>query len=85
MYSPFYSESPPRNTGPNPIIFFILPDYLCIFLPTFFILDVFCQFPLFVFSENFVTCRCIFDMFMGGYELHVFLIHYLDPTPLQLF
>ena len=32
----------------------------------------------FIFSENFSTCRCIFDVFIGGSELHGLLFHGLD-------
>lgn len=34
-----------------------------------------------VFQENCSIQRCIFDMFMGVRELHVFLFHCLDPLP----
>ena len=32
-----------------------------------------------VFSENFPTCRCIFDAFMGEVEFHV-LLHHVDSS-----
>ena len=31
------------------------------------------------FSENYSTRRCIFDVFVGGGELQVLLLHHLDP------
>lgn len=33
-----------------------------------------------VFSENSSICRCIFDVFIGGGELHAGLLHYLDVS-----
>ena len=35
-----------------------------------------------VFCENCPTCRCIFDVFVGGGELHVLLFCHLDPASL---
>ena len=35
---------------------------------------------LLVFSKVFSTCWCIFDVFMGGGEYHILLIHHLDQT-----
>ena len=41
-----------------------------------------CQFQL-VFSENWSTCRCIFDVFVEGGEFHVLLLHHLGQFPLN--
>ena len=38
-----------------------------------------------VFCENCSTYRYIFDMFMVGGELHVYLLRHLDPSPLLAF
>lgn len=38
-----------------------------------------------VFCENCSTYRYIFDMFMVGGELHVYLFRHLDPSPLSAF
>ena len=27
------------------------------------------------------TCRCIFNIFVGEGELHILLLHHLDPAP----
>ena len=32
-----------------------------------------------VFCEIHSTCRCIFDVFAGGGEFHVLLLHHFDP------
>lgn len=32
-----------------------------------------------VFSKNCSICRCIFDVFSGGGELHILFLHQLDP------
>ena len=32
-----------------------------------------------VFSKDFSTCRCVFDVFMVGGEFHIFLLCHLDP------
>ena len=31
--------------------------------------------------ENCFICRCIFDVFVGGGEFHIFLLHHLDSLP----
>ena len=38
-----------------------------------------------MFCENRSTCRCIFDVLVGEGELHVLLLHHLDPIPQEVF
>ena len=66
MYSSFSSEFPPRGMGPCLIAFLpFLPNYMCIFLTALVLQESFSSFQL-VFSENYSTCRCIFNVFFGG-------------------
>ena len=53
-----------------------LLGYMEIFLIAL-IVQFFCQFLL-VFHENCSTCRCIFDVFVEGGELHILLLCHLD-------
>lgn len=48
---------------------FFLQSWLCSSFPDSFQI---------VFSETYSTCRCIFDVFVGRGELHVFLLWHLD-------
>ena len=85
VWEPLFSFSSPRGTGPIPLplffsffLSFILLSYAGIFLV---LLGV--RGPLLVFSSCSVRIvpsliRCIFDVFMGRSELHVFLLHHLD-------
>lgn len=64
IQSPISSESPPRDTGPDPIAFLtLLLDYMCVFLTDLVVQESFTNFQL-VFHENCSTYRYIFDVFM---------------------
>ena len=72
------TKSPPKDTGPHPIILIsFLPNYMWIILTVLFVQQSFSNFQL-VFSENFSTCKCIFDVFMGEGELHILLLCHLS-------
>ena len=34
-----------------------------------------------MFGENYPTCGYIFDVLVGGGELHIVLLHHLDCSP----
>ena len=80
------SQLPPRAQVPPQFHFFFFP-------PTQLCGDLFCNFGFMRFSasiqqvfwENCSTCKCIFDVFVGGGELPIFLFHHLDQAPLVLF
>ena len=56
--------------GPGPITFLLsLSDYVSVFHTALIIYESFCWFS--VFNENHFICRCIFDVFMVGGELHI--------------
>ena len=62
------------------LLFF--PSYLimCVsFLPPLFSRSPFARFQL-VYSENCSTCGCIFPVFMGRGELHIFLFGHIDQN-----
>ena len=85
VYSPFISEPPPKVTGPNPIAFLpVLSNYMCIFLTALVVQVLVASFQL-VFSENWSTYRCIVDVFLGVTELHILLLHHLDPSSSNAF
>lgn len=77
VYSPFSSGSPPRDTSPNLITFLSSRVYLC-FSQTL-LYSPCANFPL-VFCENCFSCRCIFDVFMGGSMVRVLLDYHLDSS-----
>ena len=69
-------QIPPRDAGPYLIPFF--PHHTQLHG------DLYCSFGciavlLPVSIENCSTCRYIFDVFMGGGELHVLLLRHFDP------
>ena len=71
---PDSSKFLPKGTSPNPITSLpFLPDSTWLFLSSTLQL---------VFSESGSTCRCIFDMFIVGGELHL-LLYLLDLLPLK--
>ena len=65
-------------------LYFILLGYMVIFLVILVSWD---RLPAFSsYSVRIVpTCSCIFDVFVGGGELQIFLFHHLDPAPLNSF
>lgn len=70
--------SPPRGRGLHLISFLsFMPEYVNIFLTALVVRSPFVSFQL-VFRENCSTCRCIFDVFMGGSIQHL----YLNSCPL---
>ena len=70
------SESTLWGTGPNLIasLLFLIPCGS--FFQPWLYRNLSASFQL-VCSENYSTCRCIFDLFMGGGEFHVLLLHHL--------
>ena len=72
---PSSSLSPPRATGAYLILSLsFLPDSVWIFLYSLGCRRV--SLPVsFVFSKNYSTCRCIFDVSVGGCELCALLCH----------
>lgn len=84
------SQLPPRVAGLIPFFFFffflyfILLGYMVIFLVILVSWDLLPAFSSY--SVRIVpTCRCIFEVFVGGGELQIFLFHHLDPAPLNSF
>lgn len=80
----FFFQIPPKGRGPN-----LMP----IFKSYSFMWKSFLQCCLnrsssvssqFIFSENCSTCLYIFDVFVGGDELHILIVHHLDLTYVQL-
>lgn len=58
---------------------FVLSSYMEVFLP-FQKSEIFSAGIQEMFCGNYSTCRSIFNVFVGGGELHVLLLHYLDPV-----
>lgn len=74
---PFSSKSSPRGMGPE-----LMASVSFLHMDLSYSLG--CAGSLspnlqLVFSENFSTCRCIFHVLLGVGELHILLLHLLNP------
>ena len=84
MHSSFCFIFLPKSTGPKLLLFSpSYPDTWQSFLQPWLYGNS-ASFQL-VFQENHSTCRCIFDMFIAGGELHILLFCHLDPPHIFLF
>lgn len=84
MHSSFCFIFLPKSTGPKLLLFSpSYPDTWQSFLQPWLYGNS-TSFQL-VFQENHSTCRCIFDMFIAGGELHILLFCHLDPPHIFLF
>lgn len=74
--------TPPRDAGPIliGIFFFFHPSWLYDDLSYNFGFMRYSASIQQVFCENCSTCRCIFDVFVGGSELHILLLCHLNPA-----
>ena len=73
------SERPFRGTGPDQMIFSLLPTQSCIYLSYICLCTVVLLHTVqLVFSENFSIYKYIFDMFVGKVGLHGFSLCHLD-------
>ena len=77
---PFPLSPLPGSQVPTWLLVFPSYPFLCeSFLQPWLYRSLSDSFQL-VFSENFSTCRCIFEVFIGGVEFHVLLLH-LSSSP----
>ena len=84
MQSSFCCRFPPKGASPELLLFSLsYPATRQSFLQPWLYGNS-AGFQL-VFQENHSTCRCIFDMFVKGDELHILLFCHLDPPHIFLF
>ena len=82
MWTFFSLQISARGTGPELMLIFPPFGYVEIFLAALLYRRSSATFQL-VFCKNCSTCGCIFDVFVGGGELRIFIVCHLDSLLLK--